>query len=372
MGDFKRFKISFRYITSKPSIRFLRYNYIGANNPLFKYDPDQQRFYFSQLHTPELAGQAEVGAGDNLKDHEKQDNTRDGGAIVYKVNKRVNRYTFTPDMKPYGTVSKITYKKTDEITAGERDIVVKNRNIQSWAIFDSVCGVYFTDLGYDKEDFSRSMWGILGFTYNQLFSEATSSNNRISRVSNQNLDSLNLITTNATIAPSDLRNYIVNQYGAVYFTTQIPTASILTSTAHTTSPEFVESAPAITQGTTSENILAQNLPRKMLRPYYTIRSDIIDNNPYVGGQNSKTTLPVCGLCDKQYSGADYFFGSDNEFTFTITKKKVITSITTAITDPNQSFARVDNDSAVIYKIMKNRRDEEDLITNYLKKLESKK
>lgn len=355
-----------------PVSGFLRYNYIGANNPLFKYDPDQQRFYFSQLHTPELAGQAEVGAGDNLKGQEKQDNTPEGGAIVYKVNKRVNRYTFTPDMKPYDTVSKITYKKTDEISAGERDIVVKNRNIQPWAIFDSVCGVYFTDLGYDKEDFSRSMWGILGFTYNQLFSEATSSNNRISRVSNQNLDSLNLMTTNGTVAPSDLRNYIVNQYGAVYFTTQIPTASILTSTAHTTSPEYVESDPAITQGTSSENILAQNLPRKMLRPYYTIRSDIIDNNPYVGGQDSKTTLPVCGLCDKQYSGADYFFGSDNEFTFTITKKKVITSITTAITDPNQSFARVDNDSAVIYKIMKNRRDEEDLITNYLKKLESKK
>jgi len=355
-----------------PVSGLLRYNYIGANNPLFKYDPDQQRFYFSQLHTPELAGQAEVGAGDNLTDNEKQDNTREGGAIVYKVNKRVNRYTFTPDMKPYDTVSKITYKKTDEISAGVRDIVVKNRNIQSWAIFDSVCGVYFTDLGYDKEDFSRSMWGILGFTYNQLFSEATSSNNRISRVSNLNLDSLNLLTTNGTVAPSDLRNYIVNQYGAVFFTTQIPTTSVLTSTAHTTSPQYIESTPAITQGTSSENILAQNLPRKMLRPYYTIRSDIIDNNPYVGGKDSKTTLPVCGLCDKQYSGADYFFGSDNEFTFTITKKKVITSITTAITDPNQSFARVDNDSAVIYKIMKNRRDEEDLITNYLKKLESKK
>lgn len=355
-----------------PVSGLLRYNYIGANNPLFKYDPDQQRFYFSQLHTPELAGQAEVGAGDNLKGQEKADNTQNGGAIVYKVNKRVNRYTYTPDMRPYDTVVKVSYKKTGEVSAGERDIVVKNRNIQSWAIFDSVSGVYFTDLGYDKEDFQRSMWGILGFTYNQLFSEATSSNNRISRVSNLNLDSLNLMTTNGTVAPSDLRNYIVNQYGAVYFTTQIPTSSILTSTAHTTSPEFIESAPAITQGTSSELILAQNLPRKMLRPYYTIRSDIIDNNPYVGGQNSKTTLPVCGLCDKQYSGADYFFGSDNEFTFTITKKKVITSITTAITDPNQSFARVDNDSAVIYKIMKNRRDEEDLITNYLKKLESKK
>ncbi len=354
-----------------PVSGLLRYNYLGANNPLFEYDTDQQRFYFSQLHTPELAGQAQVGAGDNASGVDIKDNTVDGAQIVYKVNKRVNKYTYTPDMKPYDTVVKVEYKKTGESSAGTRDIVVKNRNIQSWAIFDSVGGVYFTDLGYDKEDFTRSMWGILGFTYEQFFSEATSSNNRITRVSNLNLDKLSLITTNSTVAPSDLRNYIVNQYGAVYFTTQIPTSSILTSTAHTESPQFVESNPAITQGTSSVNVIAQNLPRKMLRPYYTIRSDIIDNNPYVGGQNSKTTLPVVGLCDKQYSGADYFFGSENEFTFTITKKKVITSITTAITDPNQTFARVDNESAVIYKIMKERTNDEDLISKYLKKLERK-
>ena len=110
----------------------------------------------------------------------------------------------------------------------------------------------------------------------------------------------------------------------------------------------------------------------MLNPYYTIRSDIIDSNHYVGGEDSKSVLPVVAICDKQYSGGDFVFGAENEFTFTITKKKVITTITTAITDPNQSFARVDDESAVIYKIMKNVRNEEDLISNYLKDLEKQR
>ncbi len=352
----------------KPISGFLRYNYVGADNPLFKYDPDQQRFYFSNLHTPELAGQSAVGAGDNLKGEEREDNTQNGGAVVYKVNKRVSKYTYTPDMRPYVNEVPATYKPTG-MTSGIRNLVVKNRNINSWSIFDSVSGVYFTDLGYDKEDFRNSMWGILGFTYDQLFSPETSSNNRTVRVSSDNKNNLNIITTNATVVPSDLRNYIVNEYGAVYFTNQIPSSSVITST---TVPTKIEMTPAISQATGSINILAQNLPRKMLRPYYTIRSDIIDNNPYIGGINSKTTLPVVGICDKQYSGGDYYFGSDNEFTFTITKKKVITSITTAITDPNQTFARVDNDSAVIYKVIKNITQDTDIISKYLQSLDKKK
>jgi len=88
----------------------------------------------------------------------------------------------------------------------------------------------------------------------------------------------------------------------------------------------------------------------MLRPYYCIRSDIIDEPHYVGGETSNNTLPVVAICDKQYSGGDFYFSSETDFQFTITKNKTLTSITTSIHDPNQSFANVNNDSAVIYKI----------------------
>lgn len=355
-----------------PTSGLLRFNYIGATNPIFRYDSDQSRFFFSQLHTPEKAGQSDVGAGDNGIDPLPPDNTQSGGVDVYKINKRVNKYTFTPDMKPYDTRAIGKYKYPSNGSESERTLSIKNRNIKTWSIFDSVCGVYISDLGYDKEDFSRGLWGILGFTYDELFSPATAENNRLVRVTPDRKNQ-SIITTNSAIVSTDTRDYIVNQFGAVYFTTQIPTSSFIKFDSTTSpAPLLVQIDPAISQSTTSIEILGSNLPRRMLRPYYTIRSDIIDGNHYVGGEDSKSLLPVVAICDKQYSGGDFVFGADNEFTFTITKKKVITSITTAITDPNQSFARVDPDSAVIYKIMKSVTNEEDLISNYIKGLEKQR
>lgn len=352
----------------------IRYMYVGSNNPVFKYDDEQSRFYFAGLHTPELAGQSDVGAGDNSTNPAQEDNTENGNAVVYKINKRVNKYLYTPDMKPYDSIVKGKYTPTGGNNA-ERSITLRNRNITEWSIMDSVSGVFFTDLGYDKEDFDKGLFGILGFTYDQLFSVMTSENNRTLRVNNDLLKKKNMsiITTNSLIVSSDTTSYSVNQFGAVYFTKNLPISSIITATSTDHAHSLVNQIdPAITQGTSSIQILADNLPRKMLKPYYTIRSDIIDNNHYVGGEDSRSVLPVVAVCDKQYSGGDFYFGGDNQFTFTITKKKVITTITTAITDPNQSFARVDEDSSVIYRIEKNRTAEQDLIIQYLKKLEGKK
>jgi hypothetical protein len=352
----------------------LRYNYVGATNPIFRYDTNQSRFFFSQLHTPEVSGQAEVQAGDMGQTPIPPDNTTNGGTEVYKINKRVNRYTYTPNMRPYDVSVKGKYKYPPSEPETERTISIKNRNIKSWCVFDSVCGVFISDLGYDKEDFSRGLWGILGFSYDDLFSPITAENNRLVRVT-PDRKSQSLITTNSTIVSTDTRDYIVNQFGAVYFTTQIPSSSIIEYdqiVAEGGGMKVIQVDPAITQGTNSIEIIGRDLPRRMLKPYYTIRSDIIDDNHYIGGENSKTILPVVAICDKQYSGNDFIFGADNQFTFTITKKKVITSITTAITDPNQSFASVDPDSAVIYKIMKNVRNDESLVSEYLKNLEKQR
>jgi hypothetical protein len=343
----------------------LRYNYVGAINPIFKYE--NEHFNIEGLHTPEVGGQASVYAGDNGPDQAIPDNTAQGGFSVYKINKRINGYVYTPDMRPYDLTKTGNYTNFGGNNQ-ERILTIKNRNIKSWSIFDSICGVYFTDLGYDKEDFQSGLFGILGFRHQQVSGVITADNNRNTRIIQD--DNNGLLTTNSQVATSDTRDYIVNQFGAVFFTNQIPTSSVLVFQTGSHTKADIE--PAISQSSDSFKVVATDLPRKMINPYYTIRSDIIDSNHYVGGEDSKTILPVVAVCDKQYSGGDFVFGAENEFTFTITKKKVITTITTAITDPNQSFARVDDESAVIYKIMKTRRAEQDLVSQYLKSLEKKK
>jgi hypothetical protein len=110
----------------------------------------------------------------------------------------------------------------------------------------------------------------------------------------------------------------------------------------------------------------------MLRPYYCIRSDIIDTPHYIGGENSNNELPVVAICDKQYSGGDFYFGAEGDFIFTITKEKTITNITTSIHDPDQSFSQVNSDSAVIYRIESQVVNDTSIAEEMLKQLSRKK
>ena len=342
----------------------LRLNYVGANNPVLSYESSESRFVFKDLHTPEVIGQIAYGANDPATIpgiETPADNTTAGREKVYKINKRVTKYTYSPDLRPYDTefTTEYPYPVDDfndhNASVFERKISSMNRNIQAWSIIDTPCGIYINDFGYTKEQFSTGLWGILGWTYESLQGNATSENNRLQRVDNTNRNKLSIPTTNSDIVSSDTRNYIVNQFGAVYFTQQIPTPSLVggvSTNNHVTSGRQ-QYTPPITQATTSIGLFAPNLPRKMLKPYYCIRSDIIDKPHYLGGEDNQAKLPVVAVCDKQYSSTDFVFSNESDYVFTMTKKKTITSITTSIHDPNQQFANVNNDSAIIYKISKN-------------------
>ena len=96
--------------------------------------------------------------------------------------------------------------------------------------------------------------------------------------------------------------------------------------------------------------------------YYTIRSSLIDRPSYIGAKSSNSLLPVMHICDKQYSGGDFYFSSETQETFKITKPTTISEITTSIHDSDGSYARVDEDSSVIYRITKTLKINTDLIS----------
>ena len=349
--------------TATATAEHLRYNYVGANNPVFNYDALESRFFFSQLHTPEYTGQTSISAGDTGSAEgfiPAADNTTTANSIVYKINKRINQYVYTPDMRPYDIDFTTSYTYGTDAFPGksatpiERKISDMNRNISPWSIFDSPTGIYITDFGFTEKQWDSCLWSLLGWSFGSLNSPITSENNRLQRIDNYNKEALGIITTNSDIVSTDTRDYIVNQFGSSYFTMQLPTPSCVGGqTTNASAKSRQQFSPPISQGTISLKLIAPNLPRKMLKPYYCIRSDIIDKPHYLGGEDNRSKLPVVAICDKQYSGNDFIFSSESDYVFTITKKKTITSITTSIHDPNQRFSRVNNDSAVIYKISKN-------------------
>ena len=192
------------------------------------------------------------------------------------------------------------------------------------------------------------MWGLLGFSWEQFNSDSTDINRSV-RITEENKDSLKHLTTNCEIVASDTLAMNVNPWGAVLYTTQVPIPRVLAGPNSSTIGDEVEyyfgatqdtsvvnaipNLPVITEKTDSIWITAAGLPRKMLQPYYTIRSSLIEKGNMIGGETSNSLLPVMAICDKQYSGGDFVFFNSNNLQFRITKPQTLSSITTSIHDP---------------------------------------
>tara|TARA_R110000744_G_scaffold349872_1_gene455531 strand:- start:412 stop:921 length:510 start_codon:yes stop_codon:yes gene_type:complete len=109
--------------------------------------------------------------------------------------------------------------------------------------------------------------------------------------------------------------------------------------------------PEIVVKTQSTTITATDLQKSILKPYYTIRSSLLEGSTAIGGNPTGAALPIIGIVDKYSAYGDYFTGQ-SDIQFTVTKKGQISDIITSIHDPDGEYANVDKTSAVIYKIEK--------------------
>ena len=111
---------------------------------------------------------------------------------------------------------------------------------------------------------------------------------------------------------------------------------------------FTVEQPTIVS-TTSTSIRALDLPRKLLRGYFLLNSNIINQSNYYQLSNPLQTMAIVG----KYNSSDDFVNYDGGGTvFTATRKSTITEITTQILDPEGSLAQVGDNSGVVYRIDK--------------------
>ena len=110
--------------------------------------------------------------------------------------------------------------------------------------------------------------------------------------------------------------------------------------------------PSVIHKTQSITILAQNLPTRMIRGYYTIRSNIMEGTPFTGGKVNNTTMPVIGIVDKINGDGDFYFGQEGSLQFTITKPLRLASLSVSIHDPDGSYARTSDQSTILFKVQK--------------------
>jgi len=266
-----------------------------------------------------------------------------------------------------------------------------NLNIEPYKIFDSHGGIYIDNWGFDKDNWEDNLWDILGFDYDAVNASATSKNVLTKRVDNENSGALYRPTTNAEVVTTDTKNYVTNKYGAVQYYTSLPYPSCpvnyLAETdgagndvwryvggaaftpANAQPLELWSEVAVLTESTT---ITATDLQKSVLRPYYTIRSNILEGASAIGGNPTGANLPIISIVDKYSAANDYFMGSPSNLVFTVTKPTSLADITTSIHDSDGRYANVDKTSAVIYRIEKVRRTPVGLIQEILESDEKDK
>mgnify|MGYP003656880168 CR=1 FL=1 len=336
--------------------KYMNQLYLGANKPLIDFDTAQSRFTISGLHTPEYignlwnAGKLTKEEGASTSEVVVPENPS-ADAECYKINKQLLRTNYNPDMSSYDTTAEIA-DVPGTPSGYKTEITIHNSNIDTQTVFDATSGLFIEDFGMSEEYWDKSLWGLMGFTYEQFHPKNPT--NKQTRITNeQTANDMGTPTTCQRITMSDSLEWTRNIFDKPTFeprpsTFQVPyshTASFPTDWFHNVTPEIVVSGSSVA-------ITAGRLPTKTLRPYFTIRSDIIQQSNFIGSNDSGQPLQVIGIVDKMNGQGDFFFQQSSELVFTNTIPRTINMIKTSIHDPDGRLANVDKNSSVLYRINK--------------------
>ncbi len=327
--------------------------YLGADSAFINYDETQQRFQLEDLHTAERINQV-TNAGAYISDGTAVPTNPNADKQCYKINKTMFQHNYSPEIAPYNSAFNacLTGMGTPLLLSAIND------NIKPYSIMDCHSGLFIEDWIVPEDYWDSSLAGIMGFRYSQFHNPNSTSSRQVrikAHGANADLNNVNVITTNAKVNEGDLLDYSKMLWGPGNF--QI--TNLVGKQPISTNPDATERAaaqsrsilPVITESPVdSVKITAKRLPTKTLRPYYTIRSDIIEENGYLGGARSGITLPIVSVTNKANPYGDFLNGMGGDIIFTNTIDRVLTSIRCSIHEPSGKLARCDLNSAVIFKI----------------------
>lgn len=328
------------------------YMMIGANDPTCQFDSALSRAKFFNFHTQRLLGAREMpyetdGSGNVTISKETL------GNFVIKIADNTFYY---PNINQW----KETYN-TQTPNDSTAEYQNPNPNI---GLSTSVCGISIeniysqpkgdiktkiTDMTKLTEDtFYNSLLYKLGFTFKQFFPDFGLPYNWFDPSVQGKNDPVNIyksskpLSTNAALTISDSANL------AIQDNTNVQEYDDSTKDVPTYQLGFAGGTALSLDGTTSQAIIASNLPIKMDDAFYQVYSDIVPTNYKSEDQN----LNIIGTCMKNYIEGDYIYGFASTYNTTVEFPLKISEITTEIRLPNGNLAPIDQKSTVIYKIQR--------------------
>ena len=315
------------------------------------FNPNTSRFELSNLHVAEREGNlGDAGAvGFTRQDAAKTvfpavEVNPNSGLKCYKINKRFLSNNYCVNVTPYsddlGAPGGFPYPKS----------TIFSQQMEAWIVYDTQCGIFIEEFVVPQFDWNTNLIAVMGFRYDQINPGSTDRQTRVQDY--KTAGDMLVPTTNAKINEADIIEYSRNGFNSNIYNQDL--TSVLARTSGGASNGYNQ-YPAITFPNVSSTVIsAQELPTKSLKPYYTIRSDLVQSANWIAGSNSVSAGPssraVVAIVDKVNGYADFYTQESSQLLFTNTVPRVITSIRSSIHDPDGTFADVDLNSSIIYMI----------------------
>ncbi len=345
---------------------YVPYVFIGATDPLIKFDDAQGRFAMSQYHTP-------LKEGNGTFQIPKIPTASDPNNIQAAAN--FKRCMISVNNKAGNIVPTTTaVKKFNDIVSQANTLI----NAVSGVAIDGV-SIFIDELpnasplileAGGRDAYQNTMFSKMGFSLEQLipfFGTAQAQFNRANY--NEYLgfqDGVDIykkynnmvkpFTTNAFVSSTMMMGL-----SRIMGFTDIP-AGTPPSPFNPTDKMF-SPVPAFNMGAIqpqfeaniqaeSDELIASNLPRKLSYPYLVVRTNLIISPDYIGGKLGYEKLPAIAYITRNYSEGDYFYSFTTNWNYTVDLPYVVSSIITDIRLPDGRAAPIDDNSSVIYKINK--------------------
>ena len=328
------------------------YMMIGANDPTCQFDSALSRAKFFNFHTQRILGGREMpvttdGSGNQTISKETL------GQFVIKLNDTTYYYQTTENWtETYDSADPTQSTATVRAGVGNTGLSTSVSGISIVEFYSQPKGDVATDIinmtALTEDNFYNCLLYKLGFTYKQFFPDFGLPYNWFDPAIQGKNDIVNRykstkpITTNAALSISDAPDIAI----------QDGTTTLIYGTSAKDVPTyqlgFSGGQGASLDGTTSQAIIAKNLPLKMDNSFYQIYSDIVPTNYKSEGEN----LNIIGICPKNYIEGDFIYGFASSYTTTVEFPLKIGSINTEIRLPNGQLAPIDQKSSVIYKVQR--------------------
>jgi hypothetical protein len=347
--------------------------YIGTADFTFEYDIDNSGYAFTYLHSPKRIpsydawGSENTGAGQVVVYLRKPTSSFFGQSFS-NLPPADSRFMYSSLSIPTTRNGGICILNWDFYTAyKEQNIFNPDMDITSYFGFAD----FFRDTNSAKLAWTKSIWYRLGFEFNQLanplYFEKSKFYNQLHVEPLIGTTTKSKLTVDAqnTIAsmfcplirdkPDSFGREITNsvQYYD-YLNTNRPPFGIYGFTAGQNSDfrmfKFMSAAgysvsyPIIT---TSNELLAQNLPTLSTQGYFLVCSDIIDG--YLDVLKSKQTLPILAITPKSNLSNQDFIAAFSDIYHIFNQDKVIQRFKIEILNPDLSIPNLGEYSSIVLK-----------------------